>query len=47
MAKMKSMFSKLFEKIITERFRLDEYEKAFAPKKPGHVKTTILVEPWN
>lgn len=45
MIKVKSAYPALAEKIITNRYRLDECEPAFLPKGPEHIKTVIQVEP--
>ena len=47
MERIKSEFPELCKKMLTNRFRMDEYEKAFAPKGTEHIKTVIEVEPWN
>jgi hypothetical protein len=37
----------MLEEMLTERFPLKDYEKAFAPSGPKHIKTVIEVEPWD
>ena len=39
-------YEKLLEEMITHRFKLSEYRKAFEEKKGEHIKTVIEVEPW-
>ncbi|MFC1865458.1 alcohol dehydrogenase catalytic domain-containing protein [Chloroflexota bacterium] len=39
-------YEKLLEEMITHRFKLNEYRKAFEEKKGDHIKTVIEVEPW-
>lgn len=42
-----SRFDGMLSEMITHRFRLKEYEKAFALSDPRHIKTVIEVEPWD
>lgn len=46
MGSLNSRFSGMLEKMLTHRFRLEDYEAAFALKDPGHIKTVIEVEAW-
>jgi len=43
---LNSRFNGMLEKMITHRFNLEDYEKAFALADPNHIKTVIEVEPW-
>jgi len=45
--KMESRFHGMLSRMITHRYRLEDYEKAFGPRGPGHLKTVIEVEPWD
>ncbi len=40
-------FNGVLEELVTERIGLEEYNLAFAPKSPDHIKTVIEVEPWD
>ncbi len=42
-----SQFSGMLKEMFTHRFRLEDYERAFALSDPKHIKTVIEVEPWN
>ncbi len=42
-----SQFNGVLGEMFTHRFRLEEYERAFALSDPGHIKAVIEVEPWN
>ena len=46
MRDLNSRFSGMLEKMITHRFKLEDYEKAFALADPSHIKTVMEVEPW-
>lgn len=46
MGRITSKFPGVLESMVTERFSLEDCEKAFAPPDPGHIKTVIEVEPW-
>jgi len=37
----------MLDEMITHRFKLDEWEKAFALDDPKHIKTVIEVDPWD
>lgn len=43
---LNSRFNGMLEKMITHRFKLADYEEAFALADPSHIKTVIEVEPW-
>ena len=43
--KINSRFNGMMSKMITHRYRLEEYEKAFGPREPEHLKTVIEVAP--
>ncbi len=47
MAEVDSRFDGMLGEMITHRFRLEEYERAFALDDPRHIKTVIEVEPWD
>ncbi len=47
MERIKSRFSGALEGMFTHRVRLEDYQEAFAPRDPGHIKTVIEVEPWD
>ncbi len=47
MGKIDSRFNGMLGKMITHRFRLEDYQQAFALSDPKHIKTVIEVEPWN
>ncbi len=47
MPEINSRFDGMLEEMFTHRFRLEDYQQAFAPKDVGHIKTVIEVEPWN
>jgi threonine dehydrogenase-like Zn-dependent dehydrogenase len=38
-----SRFGGMFEEMITQRFKLEDYERAFAPSDQKHIKTVIEV----
>jgi threonine dehydrogenase-like Zn-dependent dehydrogenase len=42
-----TQFDHFLEKIVTHRFSLHNYQKAFSLNDPKHIKTVIEVEPWN
>jgi threonine dehydrogenase-like Zn-dependent dehydrogenase len=42
-----SRFSGMLKEMITHRFRLRDYQLAFALSDPKHIKTVIEVEPWD
>jgi threonine dehydrogenase-like Zn-dependent dehydrogenase len=46
MARINSGFDGVLGDMITHRYRLEDYEKAFAPKDAKHIKTVIEVESW-
>jgi len=41
-----SRFGGMLEEMITHRFKLQDYERIFAPTDQKHIKTVIEVEPW-
>ena len=41
-----SRFGGLLEEMITNRFKLDDFEHIFYPADKNHIKTVIEVEPW-
>jgi len=43
---IKSRFGGLLEEMITNRFKLEEYEQIFYSVDKNHIKTVIEVEPW-
>jgi len=45
--KMESRFHGMLIRMITHRYRLEDYHKAFGPRGPEHLKTVIEVEPWD
>jgi threonine dehydrogenase-like Zn-dependent dehydrogenase len=45
-ARINSSFGGVLADMITHRYRLEDYEQAFAPKDAKHIKTVIKVEPW-
>jgi threonine dehydrogenase-like Zn-dependent dehydrogenase len=45
--KIESQFKGVLRKMFTHRFRLEEYEKAFALSDPTRIKAVIEVEPWS
>ncbi len=42
-----SHFGSMLEEMITHRFRLQDYQQAFALSDPKHIKTVIEIEPWD
>jgi len=46
MPEINSRFGGMLNEMITHRFPLSDYQKAFALKDSGHIKTVIEVEPW-
>ncbi len=42
-----SSFDGILGEMITHRFRLEDYQQAFALSDPKHIKTVIEVESWN
>ena len=42
-----SRFNGMLSEMITHRFRLEDYQQAFALSDPKHIKTVIEVEPWD
>ncbi len=47
MGKINSRFDGMMEKMLTHRFRLEDYRQAFAAKDSTAIKTVIEVEPWD
>ena len=45
--KIDSRFHGMLSRMITHRYPLEDYEKAFGPRGPEHLKTVIEVEPWD
>jgi threonine dehydrogenase-like Zn-dependent dehydrogenase len=45
--RINSNFDSLLDKMITNRYHLEEYQEAFASSNPKAVKTVIEVEPWD
>ncbi len=41
-----SQFGGMLEEMITNRFKLEEYEHIFSPIDQKHIKTVIEIEPW-
>jgi len=46
MPAIKSRFGGLLEEMITNRFKLEEYEQIFYSVDKNHIKTVIELEPW-
>jgi Zn-dependent alcohol dehydrogenase len=44
--RINSGFDGVLADMITHRYRLEDYEQAFASKDAKHIKTVIEVEPW-
>ena len=44
MEKIDSRFNGVLKEMLTNRYRLEEYQKAFEPRGPKHIKTVIEVE---
>lgn len=47
MGEIDSRFNGMLKEMFTHRFRLEDYQQAFALKDPRHIKTVIELEPWN
>jgi hypothetical protein len=45
--KINSDFDSLLDKMITNRYHLEEYREAFTSDNPKAIKTVIEVEPWD
>ena len=43
---IKSRLGGLLEEMITNRFKLEEYEQIFYSVDKNHIKTVIELEPW-
>lgn len=46
MPALNSRFNQILEKMITHRFPITDYKKAFALTDTNHIKTIVEVEPW-
>ncbi len=44
MEKIDSRFNGVLKEMLTNRYRFEEYQKAFEPRGPEHIKTVIEVE---
>ncbi len=42
-----SRFTGMLDRMITHRFRLEDYQQAFTPQDTPAIKTVIEVEPWD
>ncbi|MDP3879094.1 MAG: alcohol dehydrogenase catalytic domain-containing protein [Dehalococcoidales bacterium] len=42
-----SRFGGVLREMITHRFRLNDYQRAFSLNDPEHIKTVVEVEPWD
>jgi threonine dehydrogenase-like Zn-dependent dehydrogenase len=47
MGEVNTHFGGMLAEMVTNRFRLEEYEQAFALDASKHIKTVIEVEPWD
>ena len=45
--KIDSRFHGMLSRMITHRYPLEDYKKAFDPRGPEHLKTVIEIEPWD
>ena len=45
-ARINASFSGMLTDMITHRYKLGDFEQAFAPKDAKHIKTVIEVDPW-
>ncbi len=45
--KINIAFKGILNELITERVNLQDYRQAFMNKGPEHIKTVIVVEPWD
>jgi threonine dehydrogenase-like Zn-dependent dehydrogenase len=46
MPDIEARFSGMLAEMITHRFRMSDYQQAFAVADERHIKTVIEVEPW-
>ncbi|MBI2831216.1 MAG: alcohol dehydrogenase catalytic domain-containing protein [Chloroflexi bacterium] len=46
MGQVNSSFNGILDRMITHRFRIEDYQQAFDLTDPNHIKTVIEVEPW-
>lgn len=46
MSEINLRFGGMLEEMLTHRFRLEDYQQAFASKDAGHIKTVFEVEPF-
>ncbi len=44
--RINSSFNGILEEMLTQHLNLKDFEKAFSPTGPNHIKTVIEVEPW-
>ncbi len=47
MPKIDSRFGGMLQETMTHRFRVSDYQQAFALSDPKHIKTVIEIEPWD
>lgn len=47
MGEVNTRFDGMLGEMVTNHFRLEKYEQAFALDDPKHIKTVIEVEPWD
>jgi glucose 1-dehydrogenase len=40
-------FNHVLEEMITHRFKLEDYQKAFSLEDPKHIKTVMQISPWS
>ena len=45
--KIESRFGGMLSEMITHRFKLGNYQDAFALNDPKHIKTVVEIEPWD
>jgi threonine dehydrogenase-like Zn-dependent dehydrogenase len=45
-AKINTSFDGILTDMITHRYRLEDFEQAFAPKDAKHIKTIVEIDPW-
>ena len=46
MVRINSQYDGILTRMITHRFRLQDYRQAFDPGVPNRIKTVIEVDPW-
>jgi threonine dehydrogenase-like Zn-dependent dehydrogenase len=44
--RINSSFDGILDEMVTRRVSLKDYDQAFAPGGPGHIKTVVEVDPW-